>query len=76
MNQMQLNTHGLLESLESNICRANALATAVRLNLELTSASLYTQECIHNLDTLRQILSDAEKFHDELVQQLKDFPGE
>ena len=75
MNQNRLNIPGLMEQLESNLYRADALATAVRLNLESTSASLYTQETIHNLDTLRQLLDDAKKYHEELAKQLHGQPG-
>ncbi|KAA0547798.1 hypothetical protein F0327_25410 [Citrobacter braakii] len=75
MNQNRLNIPCLMEQLESNLYRADALATAVRLNLESTSASLYTQETIHNLDTLRQLLDDAKKYHEELAKQLRGQPG-
>ncbi len=75
MNQIRLNIPGLMELLESNLYRADALATAVRLNLESTSASLYTQETIHNIDTLRQLLDDAKKYHEELAKQLRGQPG-
>lgn len=72
MSEVHLNVTGLMELLESSLYRADALAAAVRLNLESTSASLYTQETIHNIDTLRQLLDDAKTYNKELAKQLRD----
>ncbi|EEW0701161.1 hypothetical protein KB673_004332 [Escherichia coli] len=71
MNQLHMNVSGLMELLESNLYRADALAAAVRLNLESTSASLYAKETIYNIDTLRQLLDDAKTYHEELEKQLR-----
>ncbi len=71
MNQVYMNVSGLMELLESNLYRADALAAAVRLNLESTSASLYAKETIYNIDTLRQLLDDAKTYHEELAKQLR-----
>ncbi|CAK0723364.1 TPA: hypothetical protein ACGPKD_003851 [Escherichia coli] len=71
MNQVHMNVSGLMELLESNLYRADALAAAVRLNLESTSASLYAKETIYNIDTLRQLLDDAKTYHEELAKQLR-----
>lgn len=71
MNQVHMNVSGLMELLESNLYRADALAAAVRLNLESTSASLYAKETIYNIDTLRQLLDDAKTYHEELANQLR-----
>ncbi|HCQ1280271.1 TPA: hypothetical protein OG085_004265 [Escherichia coli] len=71
MNQVHMNVSGLMELLESNLYRADALAAAVRLNLESTSASLYAKETIYNIDTLRQLLDDAKTYHEELEKQLR-----
>lgn len=71
MNQVHMNVSGLMELLESNLYRADALAAAVRLNLESTGASLYAKETIYNIDTLRQLLDDAKTYHEELAKQLR-----
>lgn len=72
MSIIRPNISGLMELMESSICRADALAGAVRLNLESASASLYSHETKLNLDTLRDLLADAKRYQGELSQQLRD----
>jgi hypothetical protein len=66
MNEVKLNERGLLELMESAVCRADALVCSTRLNIESTAYTLYMAEMGYTLDTARYLLAEAMQYHAEL----------
>jgi hypothetical protein len=71
MNDLKLDLFGILELQESAHCRAAALISSVRREIESTGCSIYASDMSHNLDTAHRLISEAGDFRVQLERLIK-----
>lgn len=65
MNPLQLNEHGLSESLESVLAQINALANVAHFTISNASGSLYLDDAAQLLVTIKNLTTEAEQYRAE-----------
>lgn len=71
MNQIQLNTQGLLESIEERLTQVEALVSSAHRTISSFEASLYLQEVAELLYLARELTQEARGCSLSLSEQLK-----
>ncbi|MEQ0077482.1 hypothetical protein ABLV31_29940 [Klebsiella sp. CN_Kp118] len=72
MNQVQLNTQGLLESIEERLAQIEALVSSAHRTISSCEASLYLQEAAKLLSVERDLTREARDCSSSLSAQLTD----
>lgn len=70
MNQVQLNTQGLLESIEERLAQIEALVSSAHRTISSYEASLYMQEAAELLQVARELVQDARNCSSSLSAEL------
>lgn len=76
MNQVQLNTQGLLESIEERLAQIEALVSSAHRTISSYEASLYMQEAAELLQVARELVQEARSCSSSLSAQLTARPNE
>lgn len=72
MNQVQLNTYGLLESIEERLAQIAALVSSAHRTISGYDASLYLQEAANLLLVAHDLTQEARQHSSSLSAQLVD----
>lgn len=75
MNQVQLNTQGLLESIEERLAQVDALVSSVHFTVSSYEASLHLREAAQILVVTRELVQEARGCSLSLSAQLNDKGG-
>ncbi|WP_227541845.1 hypothetical protein [Klebsiella pneumoniae] len=70
MNQVQLNTQGLLESIEERLAQIEALVSSAHRTISSYEASLYMQEAAELLQLARELVQEARNCSSSLSAEL------
>lgn len=65
MSQLQLNEHGLSESLESVFAQITALASVANFTISNANGSIYLEDAAQLLITIKNLAAEGEQFRSE-----------
>lgn len=65
MSNVQLNEHGLSESLESVFAQITALASVANFTISNANGSIYLQDAAQLLVTIKNLATEGERYRSE-----------